>query len=306
MRFGVAGTAFWASAIHVPGLRKARNVDLVGIWGRTPERARAIADTHGIRAFARFEDMLAEVDAVSIAVPPQIQADLALTAARAGKHLLLEKPIAASFPAASEIAAAARAKDCASLVFFTRRFVPEFADAIEAARRQSWSSGEVRVHSAVMITDTPYRNSVWRQAPNAALWDNGPHVLSILDPLFGEVARVAAALDADGVCRLDLRYRGGETASASLTLRAAPADVGTRYTLRGAHGSLTLPEAAIDRPAALARAAESLVGMARSGTLEHACDLRLGVSTVNVLAAAQQSLDAGGGVAIDCHRVSAR
>ena len=76
LQFGVAGTGHWASEVHLAGLLRTDGAEVVGLWGRTPSRVEEIAKRHQIRPFARLSDMLAEVDAVSIAVQPGLSAIL--------------------------------------------------------------------------------------------------------------------------------------------------------------------------------------------------------------------------------------
>ena len=68
---------------------------------------------------------VADVEAVAIALPPDVQAPLALRAAQAGRHLVLDKPVALRPEDAEAIAAAVEERDLASVVFFTRRFTQE-------------------------------------------------------------------------------------------------------------------------------------------------------------------------------------
>ena len=70
---------------------------------------------------------------MAIAVPPDVQAELAVRAAAAGRHLLLDKPLALSLDAADRVAEAVTAAEVASLVFFTLRFLPELAAWMEQA-----------------------------------------------------------------------------------------------------------------------------------------------------------------------------
>ena len=65
------------------------------------------------------------MDAVAFAVPPETQAELALVAVNAGKHLLLDKPVALTVAAANALRDAATAAGVASVVFFTDRFADE-------------------------------------------------------------------------------------------------------------------------------------------------------------------------------------
>ena len=122
------GTGYWARELHAVGVAGHPDAELAAVWGRDPARPRRWPSPHGARAFAGsegYDDMLADVDAVVFAVPPDVQAPLALRAAEAGRHLLLEKPVALSAAAADEVAAAAERTGVASVVFFTERFVPE-------------------------------------------------------------------------------------------------------------------------------------------------------------------------------------
>ena len=124
LRMGVVGTGFWAESVHAAGAAAHPGVDLVGVWGRDPSKAAAVAEPHGARAYDDVDALLADVDLVTFAVPPQVQADLALRAAEAGKHLLLEKPVTTDLAAADRLVAAVEHSGVSTVVFFTYRFVP--------------------------------------------------------------------------------------------------------------------------------------------------------------------------------------
>ena len=124
MRFGLVGTGHWARVTHAPAIAATAGAELVAVWGRRPEAVRPLADEHGARAYEDFDALLDAVDAVAFSVPPDVQAPLATRAARAGKHLLLEKPIALARHDADELADAVAAAGVASVVFFTSRFQP--------------------------------------------------------------------------------------------------------------------------------------------------------------------------------------
>src|SRR4051812_25524121 len=104
MRFGLLGTGPWAHLAHAPGLAGHDGVDLVGVWGRDAAKAADLAGRYGAKAYPGVDALLADVDAIAVALPPDVQAPIALRAARAGKHLLLDKPVAFEPAAAAEIA----------------------------------------------------------------------------------------------------------------------------------------------------------------------------------------------------------
>src|SRR5262245_29260326 len=91
---------------HAPLLAAGPELTLSAIWARRPDAARELAGQHGAIAAPTFEDLLSRCDAVAFSVPPDVQAMLAPRAARAGKHLLLEKPLAFTVSDAEAVAAA--------------------------------------------------------------------------------------------------------------------------------------------------------------------------------------------------------
>ena len=97
LRLGVVGTGYWADVTHAASAVAAPSWRLSAVWGRDAARAEALAARHGApHAGADFDAFLEQVDAVTFAVPPHLQSELALRAIEAGKHVALEKPIALS------------------------------------------------------------------------------------------------------------------------------------------------------------------------------------------------------------------
>jgi len=107
MRFGLVGTGFWARTAHATALAQVPGISLAAVWGRNPQAAASLAADFGATAYRDVGAFIDAVDAVAFAVPPDVQAPIAIQAAEAGKHLLLEKPIATSTAEADKMAAAA-------------------------------------------------------------------------------------------------------------------------------------------------------------------------------------------------------
>lgn len=127
MRFGLAGTGHWAGSAHAPALAasSADGIEFSSVWGRNPAATAGLAARYQVTPYQDFGRFLASVDAVDFAVPPDVQAPLAIRAAEAGKHLLLEKPVALSVSDADKLAAAVSTAGVASVVFFTHQFDTE-------------------------------------------------------------------------------------------------------------------------------------------------------------------------------------
>jgi predicted dehydrogenase len=155
------------------------------------------------------------VEAVAFAVPPDIQAELAVRAAEAGRSLLLEKPLALTLEAADRVVQAVRAP---TVVFFTWRFDP----GVEAWFRtevdgRDWNGGSVRWLASILEPDNPFGASPWRHE-RGALWDLGPHALAVLLPTLGPVEQVAAVRGRADEVHLALRHATGAASDVTVSL----------------------------------------------------------------------------------------
>jgi predicted dehydrogenase len=216
MRFGLLGTGYWAAETHAAALVAAPGTTLDGVWGRDPAKAAALADRYGIRPYEDVDELIAAVDAVAIALPPHVQAPLAARAARAGKHLFLDKPLALTVEAADEVVAAVDATGVGSVVFFTSRFNPPAVDFLrEAAATGGWDGGRATLLGSV--GGTPYDASPWRHE-YGGLWDVGPHALSLLIPVLGPIAGVSAALGPHQTATALLTHESGAVSTMTLSL----------------------------------------------------------------------------------------
>ncbi len=297
MRFGLAGTGFWARSTHAPALATTPGGTLAAVWGRDVAAAKSLAGDYGATAYADVGAFIDAVDAVAFAVPPHVQAPLTVRAAEAGKHLLLEKPISLSAGEADEMVAAVEASGVASVVFFTDRFNTEFrAWLTDEHARGGWSgggwSGGVAVWLGSALQPGSPFNTPWRRE-KGGLWDLGPHVVSLLWACLGPVTSVDAVPGTADVTHLVLRHEGGVTSTATVTLSAPAAASGHNLFVWGEAGRSVMP-ATPDEPAeALRVAAAELAASAGAGRPAHPCDVRFGREVVKVLAEAQAQLDAG-------------
>ena len=290
-RVGVVGTGYWAKAIHAPTLAVHPEADFVGVYGRDPAKGAAIAAANGVRAFASFDEMLAEVDIVSIAVPPTVQCDYALPAARAGKHLLLEKPLSIDSASALELADAADEHSVSSVVFFTGRYLPEWESWLDQAiaSQPLCARGEWFV---ALVGPAEVYVSPWR-TDYGALWDLGAHMLSFILPALGPVKSVAGLRGSGDLVHLILSHEAGgsSTISVSETLPVEAdrltADLCTTsgWTSRPKGGLSTA-----DSQRAYGNALSELISNMTSGERRHRCDVHFGRAVVDVLVRCEEQL----------------
>ncbi|MGZ4355141.1 MAG: Gfo/Idh/MocA family protein [Gaiellaceae bacterium] len=272
MRFGLIGTGYWADVAHAAGIAAHPLAELVGVWGRDEAKASSLAARHGARPFADVDALIDAVDAVAFSVPPDVQADLAVRAAEAGRSLLLEKPLALSVEAAERVVEAVRAP---TAVFFTSRFDPTVAEWFRTeVDGRSWDGASVLRLASIFEPGNPFGASPWRRE-RGALWDLGPHALSALLPTLGPVERVAAVRGPRDEVHLALRHATGAASSVSLSL-TAPAGIG-ETVIWGEAGLARMPDG-VDVAAAYSAAIDALLAG------ETPFDARLGLEVVRVLA----------------------
>ncbi|MGK5532181.1 Gfo/Idh/MocA family protein [Streptomyces sp. URMC 129] len=295
MRIGLLGTGPWARLTHGPALVEHPGTELVGVWGRRPEAAAELAGRLNTRAYEDADALFADCDAVAFALPPDVQAPLAVRAAAAGCHLLLDKPVATSVPAARELAAAVAAAGVASVVFFTLRFAPESAAWVAAqSATKGWVTGRADWYSPVFGgSGSPYQDSPWRRE-RGALWDLGPHTLSLLLPPLGDVDSVTAARGPGDLVHIALGHASGASSTMTLTHTVPPQASSVTAELRGAAGITTLPERGeAGAVTSLLHAVDALLAAIRTGE-PHPCDVRFGVRVTEILASTEAALLARG------------
>ncbi|MEZ5359907.1 MAG: Gfo/Idh/MocA family oxidoreductase [Candidatus Zixiibacteriota bacterium] len=137
IKYGVIGVgglgqhhARWASRIDA--------IEFAGIYDIDIARAEKIAGDIGCKLFTSMDELLAQVDAVSVVTTTTSHCEVALKVIHAGKHLLIEKPIAATLEEADRIIAAAEAKGVKLTVGHIERFNPALHGLDDYALRPSF------------------------------------------------------------------------------------------------------------------------------------------------------------------------
>jgi predicted dehydrogenase len=279
MRFGLLGTGYWAAETHAAALVAAPGTTLDGVWGRDPAKAARLAERYGTRAYEDVDELLAAVDAVAVALPPDVQAPLAARAARAGRHLFLDKPLALTVEAADEVVEAVDATGVGSVVFFTSRFTPGAVEFLRGAvATGGWDGGRATLLGSV--AGGPYGSSPWRQE-HGGLWDVGPHALSLLVPVLGPVTGVSAAAGPHQTATALLSHDSGAVSTMTLSL-ASPVTTWD-VSFYGESGWASVPPVTDAVGAAVAALAALAAG-------DRSCDVHFARDVVAVLAQASADL----------------
>lgn len=289
LRFGLVGTGYWASETHAAGLADAEGASLVAVWGRDARAAAELAVRHDAIACSDYDEFITHVDAVTFAVPPNVQAPLAVRAAMSGKHLLLEKPIALNEVDGDRLVAAVAETGVAALVFFTHLFSPPVVTWFEDVADGSWLGGEALWLGSALTDDNPF-NTPWRHQ-YGGLWDVGPHVLVDLIQTLGPIERLVAEPGGTHTTHLVIQHESGATSTATMTLSAPDAADGFTLMLWGPRGRAHPPIDDVNSRSALTVASQELVRLVASGERAHPADLTTGRNVLQLLADAQRQID---------------
>ena len=192
MKFAIVGAG------TIAHLRKAAidvlsGGSLAGVYDMVPDRATALAGT--ARTYASFDDLLADaqVDTVILCTPPDSHAEMAIAAVQAGKHVIVEKPMASTAEDCKRMIAAAHNADRVLTVGFNHRYFPAIKEM-----RASIASGRLGELSHVRgysgHTGLSEFKAEWMYSKDVmgggALLDNGIHMIDLVHHLMGPVEDV--------------------------------------------------------------------------------------------------------------------
>ena len=183
---GLIGAGPWAEMAHVPMLTKSPHTRLAGVWARLPEAAARL----GAPVFERVEELFDVCEAGAFCVPPGVQAELGVRAARAGKALLLEKPLADSLDGARRLADAVAETGVPTQMVLTLRYAARTREFLARCAEIEPFGGHAANISASLLGDHPVATP-WR-LERGALLDVGPHMIDLLDAALGPVTGVRA------------------------------------------------------------------------------------------------------------------
>jgi predicted dehydrogenase len=281
---GVIGAGPWAHMVTAPVFAAGPETRLAGVWSRTAAHAEALAAKLGVPAYGSVDALLDACEAVAIAVSPAAQPEYAIAAARAGKTVLLEKPIALDVPNAQRVADAIGEAGVGSLVVLTYRFNEPARDFLRAAHEFQAYGGRGCFLSGAFLGG-PFATD-WRLA-HGCLLDVGPHIVDLLDAALGEVVAIEGAGDVHGWYALTMRHASGATSQASLCCRTA-IESRTEVELFGPSGSLVLDGRSGDPIQTFSNLRATFAEVARTGAA-HPADVHRGLRLQRLLAQAAPS-----------------
>jgi predicted dehydrogenase len=256
LRLGLVGCGAIASWHHDAIDRRAERTRVSACVDPDRSRAEALAARSGAEAFTSLDDALAAdaFDAALVMVPHHLHEEVALAVLGAGRHLLLEKPIAHTVEAAERILAAADALP-GNVVFQVAENAQFWPEVVEVQRLVAEGAvGDVisarSWHCAPPMGDF-YPDGAWRLSAGAAgggvAIDTGSHWFRPLRMWLGEVTEVLAvtghpfaAMEGESMVRSLCRFDGGVVASFDVTLTPGAAALEPFFQVTGTKGELVV------------------------------------------------------------------
>ncbi len=248
------------SANHIDAFRKIDGLALVAVCDSVEERARAAGDQNEIPFFTSLDEMLraTECDAVVIATPSGLHPQHGVLAAKAGKHVITEKPMAISLAAADELVRACDGAGVHLFVVKQNRLNP----GIQLLKRalDKGRFGRIYLANTTVRWTRPqeyYDQASWRgtwEFDGGAFMNQASHYVDLIQWLVGPVesviaktATLARRIEAEDTGIAVLKFRNGALGTIEVTMLAYPKNLEGSITILGEKGSVKIAGTAVNK-----------------------------------------------------------
>jgi len=244
------------SRVHLPAIREAApRIDITAVVDTDRARAEALAQETGARAFTSFDEGLqrGDFEAVDLMLPHHLHEEMAVRSFTAGKHVLLEKPLATTLGACDRILAAWKRAGTVFMVAENTQYWPEVLTA-KRLLAQGAIGDVVTARGSFAIPPLPAYyagDKPWRLdkaiAGGGIVLDTGSHWIRPLRMLLGEVdevvgalARPYAAMQGESLVRALLRFRSGVVAVLDGLMKDGPFMPEPMFRITGVRAEITI------------------------------------------------------------------
>ena len=245
---------------HFEALARLEGMEVVAVADHDRARAEAIGEERGVPAFGSLDDMLAAVpsDLVVICTPSGLHPQHGITAARAGRHVLTEKPMAISLEAADELVQACDAAGVHLFVVKQNRLNPPIQLLKRAVEKGRF--GRIYMANVTVRWTRPqeyYDAEPWRgtwEFDGGALMNQASHYVDLMQWLVGPVESVMAKtatqarrIEAEDSGVAVLKFRSGALGVLEVSVLTYPRNLEGSITLLGERGSVKIGGTAVNR-----------------------------------------------------------
>lgn len=257
LQIGLIGAGPWAALFHAPMIAAGPGTRLAAVWARRPGTAQALASEHGALAVSSVAELFDRCDAVAFALPPDVQAEFASQAARAGKHLLLEKPIGIELAEAERLADVVGEAGVISQLVLTNRYRRAVRSYIDGLAGHQVVGGFTDYIADGALPGSTFATP-WR-IEKGALLDLGPHALDLLDVCLGPIEKVHAVGDPRRWVALTVEHGDGVLSQATLSITTPNASRGFNLVVHTVDGATALFDIDSDAEETLAEVGRTII-----------------------------------------------
>lgn len=259
MRFGIIGCGRIAPR-HADSLAEIPGVELVQVCDVIENRARYFAEKYGVKYCLDYHEMLAnpKIDIINICTPSGLHAAMAVEALKAGKHVIVEKPMAMNIAEADLMISTAKEMNRKLCIVLQNRYNPPMQDFYHAIR--DGKIGRVLLGSVTVRWYRPqeYYNDGWhgtKSMDGGALMNQSIHHIDALqwlvgtpvESVFAYKATLAHQMEAEDVGVVALRFGNGALATIEGSTVTYPQNLEASVALFGEKGSLKVGGTALNR-----------------------------------------------------------
>lgn len=209
-KFGVVGTGM-ISEFHAQAFAAMENAEMVAAFDMNPERAEAFATKYGCASYGNLDSFLAhqELDAVTICTPSGAHLAPALAAAKAGKHVVVEKPLEVTIEKIDAMKQACDENGSKLISILPRRFYPStqaLKSAIDEGRfgKLTLAEAQIKWYRTQEYYDSGAWRGTWALDGGGALMNQSIHTIDLLLYLMGPVKRVSAFAGQEAHTRIEV------------------------------------------------------------------------------------------------------
>jgi UDP-N-acetyl-2-amino-2-deoxyglucuronate dehydrogenase len=245
---------------HFEAIDKIDGLELVAVCDADPERAKRAGEEWKVPWFTSYEKMLAEsnADVVTIATPSGLHPEQGVAAANAGKHVVMEKPMAISLTGADALVHACDKAGVQLFVVKQNRLNPPVQLLKRAVDRNRF--GRLYMASCTVHWARPqeyYDQAPWRgtwEFDGGAFMNQASHYVDLIQWVMGPVesviaktATLARRIETEDSGIAILKFRSGALGSIEVTMLAYPRNLEGSLTILGEKGSVKIGGTAVNK-----------------------------------------------------------
>jgi UDP-N-acetyl-2-amino-2-deoxyglucuronate dehydrogenase len=254
LRFALIGCGV-IGPTHAEAINSLPDAELVAVADIIPARAQKLADKYGVKAYTDVQEMLAreQLDVVNICVPSGLHGEITCQAMRAGKHVIIEKPMEIRLETIDEMLRVQRETNVKLAVISQHRFDPASMHVRQLLEEQAF--GRLVLGNALVPwwrSQAYYDSGAWRGTwaldGGGVLMNQAIHSIDLLQWLMGPVKSIYAyadtlvhSMETEDVSVAILRFANGALGTIAATTGAYPG-VSTRIEIFGDKGSAIIED----------------------------------------------------------------